>query len=728
MKSKQRFMSVLIEKKIYWFFSFLLSCCDYISRKIYRWRKQGISLLSITFHGNRASRFNMGKFILIFLYVLCFASPDAPAQSQKPIEKLKRANCFFGVHFDLHASEDITDAGKTLTPEMIDTFLTKVRPDFIQIDCKGHPGISSYPTKVGFSLKGFEKDPLKLFREITGKNNVALFVHFSGVWDGKVVKEHPNWAVVKANGEKSTETTSFFSPYLDSYMIPQLKELSDYGVDGAWIDGECWAVEADYGEASLNRFTKETGFTKIPRNSSDEHYPEFMEYTRSLFREHLNKYINAIHQYNPAFQITSNWAYSSLMPEKVVAGVDYLSGDVTSQNGVYRSAFEARCLAPQGRPWDLMVWGFSWNGGKMPMNVKSAVQLEQEAAQVMAMGGGVQVYFQQNRDLSLKPWLASSLSEIATFCRARQPYVHKAKAIPQIALLFPTAAYQREASRPYSNAPDKLQGALNLILDGQYSVEILMEYNLEDKMNQYPLIIIPECDYVEASFLEKLRNYVENGGNLLIIGVETIKLFEKELDIRTMAEVVDFPTFIVESDKIGAIRSTIAKVGLMPDAKVTSYFYDGSDFRSRGENIAASENKFGKGKVAGIYFNAGSAYYEYKSPVLRDFISNRIEELFPTPLVKVSGSHLVHVTTNQLNGKIYVNLINVAGEHANPKAVGYDEIPTLKNLTVSIDTKKKLAAIFLQPEGIKLDIDFQNGISRVVVPELPIHSILEISP
>ena len=99
----------------------------------------------------------------------------------------------------------------------------------------------------------------------------------------------------------SKEKTSFFSPYLDTYMIPQLKELSDYKVDGAWIDGECWAVEPDYSEASLSRFTRETGITEIPKKPSDKYYPEFMEYTRRLFREHLNKYVNAIHEYNPGF-------------------------------------------------------------------------------------------------------------------------------------------------------------------------------------------------------------------------------------------------------------------------------------------------------------------------------------------------------------------------------------------------------------------------------------------
>ena len=139
---------------------------------------------------------------LTAFFILLFIAPGLNSLSQNK-EKLRRADCFFGVHFDLHASEDITDAGKTLTVEMVDTFLTKVKPDFIQIDCKGHPGISSYPTKAGNHVKGFDKDPLKIWREATAKNNVGLYMHYSGVWDGKAATTHPDWAMVKASGEKS---------------------------------------------------------------------------------------------------------------------------------------------------------------------------------------------------------------------------------------------------------------------------------------------------------------------------------------------------------------------------------------------------------------------------------------------------------------------------------------------------------------------------------------------
>jgi len=553
-------------------------------------------------------------------------------------------------------------------------------------------------------------------------------MHFSGVWDNKVVREHPDWDVIRADGNPSQQKVSFFSPYLDTYMIPQLKELSDYGVDGAWIDGECWAVEPDYGKASIKGFRDATGITEIPRSPEDKFYPEFLEYTRGLFRNHLTKYIDAIHQYNPQFQITSNWAYSSIMPEKVTINVDYLSGDVTPLNGVYRSAFEARCLAPQGKPWDLMAWGFSWDGGKMPMSVKSAVQLEQEAAQIMAMGGGVQFYFQQNRDLSIKPWLATMLSEIGSFCRERQQFCHKAKPVPQIALLFPTASHQKNGSRPYSNSTYRIEGSLYMILDGQFPVEILMEHHLTGNMEKYPLIVIPECNYLEPAFHDELLKYVNSGGNILLIGSETAGLFKDELGIITLEQQEAKPEFIAAAGRIGGIRSPYAKVTLNDNAEVISTFFKGSDFAQKGDMIASSVKKVGKGKITAIYFNAGSAYTEYKSHILRDYISQHIESMYSEPIVKVTGSNLVHIAVNKLNDRTYVNLINASGDHNTKSVIGYDEIPVLKDLKVEINTSAQPKKIILQPEGKELAVDFSSGVSKVMLPELHIHSVLEVIP
>lgn len=265
-----------------------------------------------------------------------------------------------------------------------------------------------------------------------------------------------------------------------------------------------------------------------------------------------------------------------------------------------------------------------------------------------------------------------------------------------------------------------------MVLDGQYPVEILMEHHLMGNMDKYPLIIIPECSYLDAAFLEELRSYMNNGGNLLVTGAETAGLFKNELGLMSLEQQEAKPEFIAANMKIGAIRSPYARVKLMPGSEVISTFYKGSDFSQKGDIIASSSNKVGKGRISAIYFNAGSAYAEYKSHILRDYISSHIGSMFSEPVVKVSGSKLVHVAVNTLNDKTFVNLINTTGDHNSKSAIGYDEVPSLKNLTVEINTGNQPKKIILQPEGRELAVGFSKGVSKVVIPDLYIHSILEV--
>jgi hypothetical protein len=454
-----------------------------------------------------------------------------------------------------------------------------------------------------------------------------------------------------------------------------------------------------------------------------------MEYTRSLFREHLKKYVDEIHRINTGFQITSNWSYSSMMPEKVEVDVDFLSGDVTPQNGVYRSAFEARCLAPQGKPWDLMAWGFSWNGADMPMSIKSAPQLKQEAAEIISMGGGVQFYFQQNRDLSIKPWIAGMLADIGSFVRERQQFCHKALAVPQVALLYPAKSYQRSSPVPYSRSLSMLQGTLYAIMDGQQPVEILMEHHLTGNMDKYPVIVIPECDYIDKSLKDELTDYVKSGGNLLVIGTATAMIFREELGLSAADLVKEGSVFIEAAGRIGSVRSEILSVELKDRDNVHSKFFKGSDFNSGTVSPSASVTAFGKGKIGAIYFNAGSAYIAARTFVIRDFVNEMIGKLFNVSekIAEVKGSRLVHVAVNRLNGRLYVNLINTSGEHNGQNVIGYDEIPVIKDLEVSIKTDRKPTAILLQPEGTNLRFRYSDGRATVVIPWLEIHSIIEVN-
>ena len=82
-------------------------------------------------------------------------------------KRLRRSESFFGVHFDFHARDTDTEIGRNVTQEMIERIIERVQPDYIQCDCKGHNGFSSYPTKVGNPAPGFVKDQLRIWRDVT---------------------------------------------------------------------------------------------------------------------------------------------------------------------------------------------------------------------------------------------------------------------------------------------------------------------------------------------------------------------------------------------------------------------------------------------------------------------------------------------------------------------------------------------------------------------------------
>ncbi len=87
-----------------------------------------------------------------------------------------------------------------------------------------------------------------------------------------------------------------------------------------------------------------------------------------------------------------------------------------------------------------MAWSFTTTGRKIKgWRQKAAVQLEREAAVVLALGGGVQSYYNQRRDGSVPEEHVPVIAEVAKFCRARQAVCWGAVPVLQVALLYSTA-------------------------------------------------------------------------------------------------------------------------------------------------------------------------------------------------------------------------------------------------------------------------------------------------
>lgn len=666
------------------------------------------------------SRFHRlaGKMGIAVALLVGTASAVPAADSAAP-KRLPRSECFLGIHFDFHANTDCKEVGKNTTSAMVNRIIDLVGPDYLQIDCKGHPGYSSYPTKVGHQAPGIIGDPLRIWRDVTAARGVGLYMHYSGVWDGKAVAEHPDWAVTNADGKPNTRATSFFGPYAEKLLIPQLRELASvYSVDGAWIDGECWASQPDYSDAAIAAFRKATGITSIPRKSTDPHYFEFLEFHREQFRTYLRHYIAEVKKTNPNFQICSNWAYTDHMAEPVSAPLDFLSGDYSPQDSVNSARLSARYLARQGKAWDLMAWSFTT---KPTRDQKSAIQLQREAAVVLALGGGFQAYFKQKRDGSIYDEQIPVMAEVAKFCRARQAVVHRAVPVPQIALLLSTPDHYRRLKGLFPRDLSHIQGTLNALLESQHSVEVVGEHQIAGRLSDYPLIVLPECQYLEPAFRDSLLAYVKSGGTLLLLGPTCARLFQQEIGLTLDGEPqAGASVQLAHAGKSVDFKTTIQQPTLQSGAKSFGQLRVGN-----AAYPAASIVTLGQGRIASTYFACGKVYQMARLELVRQFLSDLTRELFPSPLVEVRGSG-VDVCVARNHGKLLVNLVNTSGPHQTDSI--QSSISPVGPVDITVRLGQPPASVTLEPGARSIATHYRDGQLRLNVPKVDIHDILVIQP
>jgi hypothetical protein len=271
-----------------------------------------------------------------------------------------------------------------------------------------------------------------------------------------------------------------------------------------------------------------------------------------------------------------------------------------------------------------------------------------------------------------------------------------------------------------------MQGVLNMLLDDQQVVEIVSEHHLEGRIAEYPLLVLPEWDYLEDGFHQKLLEYVNQGGNLLIIGPGSAALFEQELGIRFTGDLEPEATWWLEhAGKLAGLSRNPYRPVEMVSAQPFGRLYRNNDLVGE-TRTAASIYRLGKGKIAAVYVNLGERYFHGMNYVARQFLADLVHQLFPSPLIEVNGSHSVDVSLGRQGDTLMVNLVNTSGPHANHEVYTFDEIPPVGPLSVSLRLETEPRYVTLQPAGTDLPFVYRDGKLQVILPRLEIYDLLEI--
>lgn len=631
------------------------------------------------------------KRIVLFLSIICLF-----ACSEKPEVKVESGSeRYFGLHFDFHASpKDYYlehPIGETLKEEDIREICREMNLDFLQIDCKGHPGWASYPSACGNSIPQIKDNPLKIWRNVTKEEGVQLFLHYSGVWDFRYAISHPEESVMNSDGTRSGQAVRTNGRYADDLLIPQLKELAGaYGVDGMWIDGDCWGSAVDFDPATVTAFETETGIKlngKIPSKREMPYFNEYRDYCRDLFRRYVNHYVDVLHSEYPSFKIASNWAFTDHMPEKVCADVDYISGDLSSQNSFWWARFSGRSIEKQGKPWDLMAWGFR-SYKEHGHTYKTPAQMMQEAAAVIALGGGFQVYITQLIDGSPRMDKIRELYPLADFMKQRREWCFQGHLEPQVAVLLSTFDRYRESNGLFSrNGCDRVMSMVNLLCDAGHSVSIVSEHDLADgKIDSYPVIVIPELyEGLEAGTLDMLAEYVSNGGSIILNGPTTSGIF--------------------------------AESGFPEGKEIPAYGLD---------TLSVAVSDFGRGKVASIASDLASDYSDYAQSRIADLFDSILLRMYDPRIRIEECKGLLEIDDLWKDGRMLIQLVNANGLHHASNSMIEKSIAPVADIRLKIRLDEKPSSLILQPDGTKLNFTWKDGYASVDVPRVDIHSVIEV--
>jgi len=649
-----------------------------------------------------------------------------PAGHRK--KRPRRGDSFLGIHFHLDAGGGAGRIGRAVTRPMVRSIIKTVGPDYIQCDVRGPSGLSLYPTDVGNRAPGLRGDPLRIWRNVTAARGVALYVCFAGLEDREAVRRHTSWARIRADGQRDRGRASLFGPYLDELLLPQLKELADrYDVDGVCVDGACAAVEPDYAAAVRRAFRRETGVRRLPTKPAHKHWPALARFCREAFRRHLRQWVDEMHVHAPMTEVAGGGAFAHAMPEPVTADVDFLTAEVPPADSVNGARLIGRCLLRQGRPWDLRLAGCRRLPDGVAGSTKSAEQLMQEAAVVIALGGGVAVSFPRKRDGSVYGWQMDLMAEVARFCRRRQPYCHRAEPVPQVALLYAGGrggeVQGPRLSRPGEGTLEAVRGLLRTLLGLHYAVEVTMPHQLAGRFDAYPLIVVPEGTDLEPDLAEPLLAYVERGGNLLLVGPDVARPFAKPLGVTFKGKAEAREQYLAFDGHLAAVDTASAAVRIRGSGRPVGRLYDENEAKGNGRP-AASLIEYGEGRIAAAYLNLGERFTRAANAVARRFLADLARELFPTPMVEIAAHVPVDVVVTRAEADVVVNLINTGGPHADATVETFDRVPPLGPLTVRVRTPRRPERVYLQPGTRHLPFHFREGAAEVDLPRLHIHEVI----
>jgi hypothetical protein len=604
------------------------------------------------------------------------------------------------IHCDFHTGGFVKGIGKDFDPEVYAKTLKENGLNSITLFAKGHHGYAYYNTKAGTIHPGLDFDLMQAQIEACHKYGIKVWVYFS------INIDEMYGTTVEGEGDIDNKYQNVDShpstQYVQDYTWPMIVEcVRDYDIDGFWFD--------------------------FPGND------EFVYETIDLIRSHRSDII-----------IANNHQFYK--PHDDLARQDVLEIEAwMHKQSLYRLPYIAR-YAHGTIPMTAMTTRF-WTGWGDFGGFADESLLYYETAVCLANGCGITIGDQLHPYGTFNHEAYKSMSKAMHMAERVEPYVFDASLVPYVAYLRPNTDVKSVRANEVLEANER---ASSLLIDAGIHFTVI---DLNSNLDPFKVVIVQNPDNLPESYIQKLENYVNNGGQLMVEGVPGDKLREL-IGIKMDKSVEPQPAFIrinpeVMPDPIPTdiySREDVQFVKLLDHTKTFTSLVLPMNFGTNhrishrqsppmetvSEFPAITIRSAGKGEIVYFAYPVFTDYATSGNTQNRKIFKSTFNSLVERKdrLVEVKAPVNIEVSVFEQPDRMMVHLVHgpQSRRSSNFEEPIMDEYPIVKGASITMPEKlvKEKKIHLAVKDGFITDINYQDGIAEIQIPEFSIYTVLVI--
>lgn len=660
------------------------------------------------------------------------------------------------IHLDFHTSERIPGVGSRFNPTAFGKAFKAAHVDSVTLFSKCHHGLSYHPTQVGKAHPSLEFDLLRGQLDALHAEDIKGVLYISATWDEYAANTHPEWRTVSPDGSlprfqsppagAGWAMMDFSTPYLD-YLCAQVEETLRL-----FPDGDGLFMDISWQVPTISVYAQRQMEAQGLDWTDTEHRERF---TAQSVENYYEQVTATVRRQNPAIPLFFNAGHIRRgLREHYRKYYSHLELESlpTAGWGYDHFPLSARYADKLGFDFIGMTGKFHYHWGEVGGYKKSAA-LIYECGAMLAHGAGCSIGDHLHPTGTIDASTMAVIEPAYKWVADREAWCRDTVNLAQIGVLSVEAIHQTGLGRrpKKSTVPD--EGVVRVLLEGQFTFDVL---DLESDFGNYALLILPDVIVIDPPLQSRIEAYVANGGRVLLTGKSGLNssgefafdvgaqwkgtspmsggdyLLPRQ-DLRAVA--VDDPLFMyLPSEQIVVSDGE-------PLGEIYDPYMDRTPRHFSGHVNAPSKpesNSFAAGVTKGNYtYFAHPIFtcYHTAGAVTMLEIAERLVSL-------ALGRKKQVTTTLPRAGRVTVRHL-AAGDcdvlhllYATPTVRGnldgaaiqpIQDIVTLNDVAVRLESQKPPRSVQLVPERLRLSFSYDDGGISFVVPRVTGHQIVEIA-